>query len=191
MKSPPPDLVTRLLDSSEFVLGTDPPPRLEDVAREVGTSRAALYYYFSGRDDLLVFLLTAHAKRGAETVRDAVRATDPPRERLEAMVSALSRYLGEHRGTCAGFLAALGAAGRMGEVLAANDTWIAAPLREVLSDGKRDGAFAIADVADAANTALGGILLGVLGRTMAGDDPLDARFRQRLTDQIVAGVLKH
>ena len=43
MKTPPPDLAERLLDVSEQILRSDPAPRLEDVARMVGASRAALY----------------------------------------------------------------------------------------------------------------------------------------------------
>lgn len=191
MKTPPADLAERLLEASEHVLFGDPPPRLEDVARLVGASRATLYYYFSGRDDLLTFLLTAHARRGAETVRTAIGADDPPDLQLRTMVAAMVEYLGGHPGTCAGLLAALGATGRMNEVLQANDTWIAAPLRELLTAGRQAGAFAIDDVADAANALLGAVLLGVLGRSMSGADATDAAFQRQLTEQAVRGVLTH
>jgi len=191
MKTPPADLAERLLGASEQVLFGDPPPRLEDVARLVGASRATLYYYFSGRDDLLTFLLTAHARRGAETVRNAIGPDDPPELRLRTMVAAMVEYLGHHPGMCAGLLAALGATGRMSEVLQTNDTWIAAPLRELLAAGREIGAFAIDDVADAANALLGGVLLGVLGRSMSGADATDAVFQRHLTEQVVRGILTH
>jgi AcrR family transcriptional regulator len=189
VKTPPADLAQRLLDVSEHVLYTDPPPRLEDVARLVGASRATLYYYFSGRDDLLTFLLTAHARQGAETVGASMSPDDPPEKRLRAMVAALVEYLGRHPGICAGLLGVLGGTGRMSEVLQANDTWIAAPLRELLADGWKAGDFAVDDIADAANAVLGAVLLGVLGRSMSGADATDPRFRQQLTEQAVRGVL--
>jgi TetR/AcrR family transcriptional regulator len=189
MKTPPADLAERLLDASEQVLFGDPPPRLEDVARMVGASRATLYYYFSGRDDLLTFLLTAHARRGAEIVRNAVGPEDPHDLRLRTMVASMIEYLGHHPGMCAGLLAALGSTGRMSEVLQTNDTWIAAPLRELLAAGRKTGAFAIDDVADAANALLGAVLLGVLGRSMTGADTTDAAFQRRLTEQALRGVL--
>ncbi|MFC5827236.1 TetR/AcrR family transcriptional regulator [Nonomuraea insulae] len=189
MKNPPADLAQRLLDVSEHVLHTDPPPRLEDVAQLVGASRATLYYYFSGREDLLAFLLTTHAKRGAQAVQAVTKPGDPPESRLRAMVSALAEYLGQHPGTCAGLLGALGASGRMSEVLAANDTWIADPLRDLLAEGSKTGTFAIDNLADAANTVLGGLLLGVLGRSMAGTDATDPAFRRQLTEQTVRGIL--
>jgi TetR/AcrR family transcriptional regulator len=188
VKSPPPDLARRLLDVSEPVLRTDPPPRLEDVANLVGASRATLYYYFSGRDDLLAFMLTAHAEAGAEAVRTAVDTDDPPESRLHAMVAALVDYLGRHPGICAGLLGAFGGTGRMNEVLHANDTWIARPLRELLADGHNAGVFAVDDTADAANAVLGAILLGVLGRSMSGADPTDPRFQRQLTQQATRGV---
>src|SRR5260370_36792655 len=72
----------------------------------------------------------------------AVRADDGPAARLRAMVTALAEYLTRHPGTCAGLLGALGAAGRLDEVLQASDTWIAAPLREVLTRDCDAGQFA-------------------------------------------------
>lgn len=106
-------------------------------------------------------------------------------------MAALAEYLGHHPGTCAGLLGALGGGGRMGEVLQANDTWIAGPLRELLAEGQRAGGFALDSVADAANALLGAVLLAVLGRAMSGAEPTDPRFRQQLTDQAVQGVLSH
>jgi AcrR family transcriptional regulator len=189
VKTPPADLAHRLLDVSEQVLAPDPELRLEDVARLVGASRATLYYYFSGRDDLLSFLLTEHTRHGAEAVQAAMRAGDGPEARLRAMLTALAEYLTSHPGTCAGLLGAFGAAGRLDEVLQASDTWIAAPLREVLTQARDAGVFAAGDPADAANAILGGLLVAVLGRAMTGADATDPQFRQHLVDQMLRGVV--
>lgn len=54
-------------------------------------------------------------------MRAAVGADDGPEARLRAMLTALAEYLSSHPGTCAGLLGALGATGRLGEVLQAND----------------------------------------------------------------------
>ena len=188
MKTPPADLADRLLDASELVLVGDPPPRLEDVARLVGASRATLYYYFSGRDDLLTFLLTTHAKRGAAAVRAATSPDDAPAIRLRAAVTAMIGYLARHPGMCAGLLTALGSTGRMSDVLQTNDVWIAGPLRELLAAGQTTDAFTLDNVADAANAILGAILLAVLGRSMSGEDVTDPAFQRQLTEQVVRGV---
>jgi hypothetical protein len=78
----------------------------------------------------------------------------------------------------------------MGEVLQANDAWIAGPLRHLLADGRSAGAFAVEDVADAANAVLGAILLGVLGRSMSGGDPTGQGFRRQLTEQAIRGIVR-
>jgi len=96
MKVPPPDLARRLLDASEGILTGDPAPRLEDVARMVGASRASLYYYFAGRDDLLAFLLTAHAREGADRAQARADDAEPPPARLRTMIETLAEYLGAH-----------------------------------------------------------------------------------------------
>lgn len=189
VKKPPDDLAQRLLDVSEQVLRATPPPRLEDIAGLVGASRATLYYYFAGRDDLIAFLLTAHAQDGAQAVRASINPEDPPEQRLRAMVAALASYLGHRPGICVGLLGALGAAGRMTEVLDANDTWIAGPLRDLLTEGRAAGVVTVDNVADAANAMLGALLLAVLGRSMAGADPTDPGFCLHLTDQVLRGVL--
>ncbi|GAA1782021.1 hypothetical protein GCM10009682_00350 [Luedemannella flava] len=105
------------------------------------------------------------------------------------MLGALVEFLGHHPGMCAGLLGALGGAGRLREVLTANDAWIAGPLREVLIEGRATREFAVADAADAANAILGAMLLAVLGRSMTGADTTDAAFRRRVTEQLVRGVL--
>ncbi|GAB3999424.1 hypothetical protein GCM10029992_28160 [Glycomyces albus] len=189
MKRPPEDLARRLLDASEQVLLATPPPRLEDIANEIGASRATLYYYFAGRDDLLTFLLTAHAQDGARAVRESIDSDAPPEQRLRETVGALADYLGHHPGVCVGLLGALGAAGRMSEVLKVNDEWIAGPLRDLLAECATAGAVAVDDPADTANAVLGALLHAVLGRAMAETDPTDPAFLERLSDQVLHGVI--
>jgi AcrR family transcriptional regulator len=99
-------------------------------------------------------------------MRAAVRAGDGPEALLRAMLTALAEYLTSHPGTCAGLLGAFGAADRLDEVLQVSDTWVAAPLREVLTHGCEAGVFAAGDPADAVNAILGGLLLAVLGRAL-------------------------
>lgn len=189
MKHPPTDLARRLLDVSEEVLRGDPPPRLEDVARMVGASRATLYYYFAGRDDLLAFLLTAHAEEGARVVQAALDPDSRPEQRLRAMLIAMAGYLGRRPGVCVGLLGALGATGRMSEVLQANDIWIAGPLRELIIEAGAAGASTVRDAGTAADAILGALLLAVLGRSATGADPADPEFGGSLVEQVLHGVL--
>ena len=78
MRRPPSKLVERLVSVSEEVLRPDPALRLEDIAALIGSARAALYYHFSGRDDLVSFLVEEHLRVAAETIELAVTPTGSP-----------------------------------------------------------------------------------------------------------------
>lgn len=189
MKQPSADMAARLLEVSEAVLTADPPQRLEDVANAIGASRASLYYYFSGRDDLVTFLVTQHAQDAGAALSAAVAEADPdPRARLAAGVDGLARFLADHPGLCGGILGATGAPGRLQEVLAINQAHVAGPLADLVAaawaDGPRPG-----DPHLATTVAMGGLLLGVLGHAQTGGDPTDRAFFDALIGQVLAGLL--
>ena len=59
---------------------------LESVAREVGVSKAALYYYFSSKDALLFELVFGAFSAHARTIHDAVERADSGGGALRAIV---------------------------------------------------------------------------------------------------------
>ena len=101
MRRPPPKLVQRLLSASEEVLRPDQALRLEDIAALIGSARATLYYHFSGRDDLVAFLLEEHLRAAAQTIELAVTTTQPPLAQLRSAITALAGFLGGQPGVCA------------------------------------------------------------------------------------------
>ena len=94
MRRPPSKLVQRLVSVSEEVLRPDPALRLEDIATLIGSARATLYYHFSGRDDLVAFLLEEHLRVAAETIELAVTTPGPPVVQLRSAITALVGFLG-------------------------------------------------------------------------------------------------
>ncbi len=110
------------------------------------------------------------------------------------MLEGLAAYLGARPGICAGMLAAAGTGARMAEVLAVNDTWVAAPLRDVVAEGAAHRQLLSGDdtdpaaVGDTVNAILGALLFGVLGRASSGGDPVDPQFQTDLIDQIMRGI---
>ena len=178
MKTPPDELAGRLLGASELILAASPPARFDDIAERIGVARATLYYYFSGRDDLLSFVLSEHIRRGAQII--AAATGDSATERLRVTVSGLVRFLGAHPELCPALLGAMGATGRMNEALEANEVSIAAPMRQIVADGMATGEFAGGDPADVTSGLLGAILLQVVSRSVRGET-LDS-------DDAVAGV---
>lgn len=190
MKTPPHELTTKLLAISDLVLGADGPPRIDDVAAAVGMSRASLYYWFSGQDDLVAFLLTNHAQEGAAAAAAAVDPDAPPPTKLRQMLTGMAHYLGAHPGTCSGLLRAMGDAG-LSPVLEVNDSLVAAPLRDLLAECAHVDRLRVRDVHVAADVALGGLLLAVLGHVARGDDPTEDQFVDAVVDQVLTGLLDH
>jgi AcrR family transcriptional regulator len=194
MRRPPSKLVQRLLSVSEEVLRPDPALRLEDIAALIGSARATLYYHFSGRDDLVAFLLEEHLRVAAETIELAVTTTRPttrpPVVQLRSAITALVGFLGRQPGVCAGLLSFAGATGRLGTLMAAKDAHLATPLQKLLDEGAATDQFTISDSRDAANAILGAAMIATLTRWEDGRDTQDPEFQQALTDQLVRSVAR-
>src|SRR5258708_27015525 len=110
VRRPPPKLVQRLVRASEEVLRPDQALRLEDIATLIGSARATLYYHFSGRDDLVAFLLEEHLRAAAETIELAVTTDQPPVVvPLRSAITALAGFLGGQPGVCAALPSSAGA----------------------------------------------------------------------------------
>lgn len=186
MKTPPADLARRLREASEELLRPGQELRLEDVAALVGSKRATLYYYFSGRDDLVTFLLDEHMDAAAAVITGA-EPTAAPDVRLRAAVAGLIDFLGARPGVCGGLLTFAGATGRVEAVMAAKDRKVAEPLRAILEAGKSAGVFTIGDARDAADAILGAIMIATMGRWQR-EGAGDPAFAAALTGQLLRGV---
>src|ERR1700739_2210024 len=188
MRRPPSKLVERLGRVSDEVLRPDPALRLEDIAALIGSASPTLYSPFSGRDDLVAFLLEEHLRVAAETIELAVTTTGSPVVQLRSAITALGGFLGGHPGVRAGLLSFAGATGRLGTLMAAKDAKLATPLRKILDEGAAPDQFTISDSRDAANAILGAALITMLTRWEDGRDTQDPEFQQALTDQLVRSV---
>ncbi|MCU1652222.1 MAG: transcriptional regulator [Pseudonocardia sp.] len=190
MRRPPRNLVQRLLSASEEILRPDQALRLEDIAALIGSARATLYYHFSGRDDLVAFLLEEHLRVAANTIALAVTTTQPPAAQLRSAITALVEFLGGQPGVCAGMLSFAGATGRLGTLMAAKDANLTEPLRKLLDQGAATHQFTINDSRDSANAILGAALIATLTRWEDGRATQDPEFQQALTDQLVRSVAR-
>jgi AcrR family transcriptional regulator len=188
MKAPPDDLARRLMDASDEILRLDGEVKLEEVARAVGVARATLYYYFSGREDLVAFVLARHLDGGSAVFAAAAAGDGSVEGRLRAVLEALVGFLAEHPGVCAGLLSVMGAGGRIDEVIRANDRAVTGPLRDLLIEGRALGVLAVDDPTDAANALVGGMLIPVLARAVQGRLTGDNRFKRGIADQLVRSV---
>ena len=63
--------------------------RLEDIAKEAGVSRGALYWHFDGKDAIIIELLKVRTNRFLAVLDDALRHEGAPLERLHRAMRAL------------------------------------------------------------------------------------------------------
>src|SRR5919197_956892 len=75
MKALPEDLATKLLEAEERLPhGHGFRASIEEYAKLSGIPRATLYYYFSGRDDVVQFFVNDKLERTAQAVEKALAA---------------------------------------------------------------------------------------------------------------------
>lgn len=89
MKRLPEDISSKLLAASDQLKGTDLNVSIDDVAKMVDIPRATLYYYFSGKDDLLSFFLSDKLNRASVAVQKAVASEGTVVERLERILASV------------------------------------------------------------------------------------------------------
>src|SRR5579862_6259573 len=89
VKQPPPDLAERLWEVSDRFLALGSDVRVDELAELSGVPRATIYYYFSGKDDVMAFLLAQHVERASVIVASAATGPGSPTERLERVIRAM------------------------------------------------------------------------------------------------------
>ena len=67
--------------------------RIEDLSVATGVASSTLYYYFSGKEDVLAFLLRQWLGEVTAAVADATSTDQPARDRLVAVVQAQLRLI--------------------------------------------------------------------------------------------------
>lgn len=139
MKSPPDDIAARLIAVSDGLRGTGFDVTVDDVAKLADIPRATLYYYFSGKDDLVAFFLNHKIGLIERALADAARGDGSVVERIESALRALLDAFAEHPVLCTDLPVAVHRAGDFQEVAMRVDQVVLAPLRELLIEGKATG----------------------------------------------------
>ena len=119
---------------------------LDAVAREVGVSKTALYYYFASKDALIFELVYGNLQSQAQAVHDAVESTTTGTDALEAMLRASVRVFASRlddfrlaflHGQVAGQGAVHFDAQQFARIRPLNELWFAGAAKRLASDRKR------------------------------------------------------
>lgn len=175
VKKVPEDLATKLYGSGDQLLAQGDDVRMEQVAEDLGVARATLYYYFSGKDDLITFLMQEKMERIATEVQKARVGEGTALERFEAAMRAAVYELASNPALCLNMIRATGRMEAMAEILASSERAIMAPLRELLIEARAVGHVDVADIDLTIAAVMGGSNMAVLSRwALTGEvDPDD------------------
>ena len=189
MKRLPQDISQKLLEASEKLSGTNLDVSIDEVAQLADIPRATLYYYFSGKDDLIGFFLSDKLNRASVAVQKAIASEGTVVERLELTLGSVMQAMAEHPTLCTEMPAAIKEAGKFEDVVNGADRLLLAPLRELLIEGKATGELVIGDVNTAAIALMGAVnMVAMFQLVQTGTIDVDTT-NDELIPQLIQGLL--
>ncbi len=159
MKRPPDNLAVKLLEATDHLPeegGFD--ISIDEMARIVDVPRATLYYYFSGKDDLVEFYMNDKLERTASAIEKAAAIEGGPEVRLESVLTAILDSLAKYPRMCVELPAAAKGLESFQSVMGNAERWVLAPMREILIEGRATGVFAVKDPALTAVAMMGALV---------------------------------
>ena len=186
MKKPPEDIAQKLVDAADHFTGTGFNVSIDDVAKAIGVPRATLYYYFSGKDDLVAFFLNHKLDLAHDAIAKAAAGEGSPTERIGNIVRAVLHSMAEHPALCTELPGAMRNMQNFAELALNAERTVMAPVREVLIEGRATGEFDIPDI-EIATVALQGAVSQVALSALLRDGQFDP---DELADKIVPLIQK-
>ena len=133
---------------------------MDEIARVSGVPRATIYYYFAGRDDLLVHVTSLALDELAQEAQQVLTGPGTALERMRALIRCNLHHLHNHRAASELLFAYLGTAG-LHDVTTRIKVGILEPIESLLTEGVADGTIRTPDDVALTATALFGAILVV------------------------------
>ena len=189
MKQPPEDLAQKLIDASSQFGGTGLDVSMDQVAQAADVPRATLYYYFSGKEDIVNFYLSHKLDSVSTAMENAAASEGTVVDRLGEVVRAVLSAMAAQPALCTELPEALRRAqASFSEVAMKAEVVMRQPLRNLLIEGRANGELSVPDIElaiDAIHGALGQVALIRLTR----DGELDAdAVADTLVPLIISGI---
>ena len=181
MKKVPEEIASKLLQATEKMPeGSGFDVSIDEVALMSGVPRATLYYYFSGREDLVQFYLNNLIGRTATAVEKAAAGEGSAPERLAEIMRSVAGAFAEYPRMCVEMASAFKASPNHAEFLGNVDRAVMTPLRETLRDGVAASELVVDDIEMTAAALMGALHQASLSRLI---------FTGKLDAQEVGDVL--
>jgi len=163
--------------------------KIEDIAAASGVPKATLYYYFTGKDEILSFLLRDALSLLAQEVADAADAPGSGRERLAAVITAQIAHTMDRPGSSRALVGDLGRAIRLPELATAVQEAFYDPIARVLQAGAVDGSLRpLDDLQTGAVSIFGAIMMTAMLHNVVGSDKAVTEVADGVIDLIVRGL---
>jgi TetR/AcrR family transcriptional regulator len=189
VKQVPAELAERLAAIAEPFAARGDELRVADVADATGIPRATLYYYFSGREDLLGFLLGHVVERRREAVEKALAEPGDERARLAGALVAVLQFIGSHPQAYTTLMSNLGVLGELRDLAVRSRATFNAPVEQLLREGVAHGLFSRVTNPETTATALfGAVTFAGLHEVMERGHVDVERVADELIPQLLAGL---
>jgi AcrR family transcriptional regulator len=174
MKQPPEDLAQKLIDASSQFGGTGLDVSMDQVAQAADVPRATLYYYFSGKEDIVDFYLSHKLDSVSVAMEKAAASEGTVIDRIGEVVRAVLHAMAAQPALCTELPEALRRArAHFSEVAMKAETVMRRPLRNLLIEGQANSELNVEDI-EVAIDAIHGALSQVALVRLTQDGALDA-----------------
>jgi TetR/AcrR family transcriptional regulator len=113
--------------------------RLEDLSAASGVPRATLYYYFTGKAEILGFLLSHFVESLSRAVSEAAQSSGTARQRLDRVIDKVLQRLVANPVMLRALVPSFSRVSEVPEIEDSVSQAILAPITSILSDAFRDG----------------------------------------------------
>lgn len=163
--------------------------RMEDLAAAMGMPRATVYYHFSGKAEVLGWLMRSTVSELSAAVAAASAEPGQARRRLELVVRALLGLMGRRPAACRVLIANLEQAGRLAEIAEGLIGAFHGPVITLLLEGAADGSLRpVADPIRVASAMFGAATIAGLQSLVVEDTFAEDAVADAVLDLIFAGL---
>jgi TetR/AcrR family transcriptional regulator len=190
MRKLPATIASKLYGAAELIAERGiTEAKMDDIAAASGIPRATLYYYFTGKDEILAFLLTDMLEAIAGEVAAAVGTPGTARERLEAAVHAQIGVMLDQPAACRALVGDLGRATRLPELAHALHEAFQRPIEQLLAEGAVDGSLHVQPHPEDASLAIfGAITVAGLYHAVEDTRPRAEQVANRVLAVLMQGL---
>lgn len=190
MRSVPAQIAIKLHQALPLIAGQGlEQTKIDEIADTTGVPKATLYYYFSGKEEILAFLFEDMLTAIADEAKVAMGADGSAAEKVAAVVRTQINLLVRNRDLSAALVGDLGRITRSEALVASLQAAFYEPIETLLREGVADGS--LRDTGNpvvASMAVVGPVIISVL---MAAIVPPDAEdFQADAADQLLDVILR-